>query len=393
MAVVILLFFLVFAVIQADYHRAAGFDQSVTAPVPPEPSRVPRSWVSLAPFAAAAVTAYFFFILPAARAANFKTETATTSWAPRPWWWALLAVALAGAALLLSGRRGAPTTGHVVVSGPTAAAAVSAGVVWMIGLLVSYRQAPDLQPAFLVLSLLAALLLAVLTMESIVTNPSFLQDLSPSRAVFAIAGSSGLAVFASVQWLTTCGIWAGAKAATLPSALVAMVVSYGGGYGVALLCAIAVARGSRTPSLTEDPASFNAFQDQFLYFCLGFLAVWAGAVTFAQAPRGAGGSLWSAGLQSVSLLTPIAFLFAFTLRNNLRHLDRQRPRIEELSRRSGYPRDPERWLRVLRRHIWFQNLSATAIAIISLIGVASVISAEFQALAQSWAAAGRRPHP
>jgi hypothetical protein len=121
--------------------------------------------------------------------------------------------------------------------------------------------------------------------------------------------------------------------------------------------------------------------------------VWAGAVTFAQAPRGAGGSLWSAGLQSVSLLIPIAFLFAFTLRNNLRHLDRQRPRIEELSRRSGYPRDPERWLRVLRRHIWFQNLSATAIAIISLIGVASVISAEFQALAQSWAAAGRRPHP
>jgi hypothetical protein len=80
MAVVILLFFLVFAVIQADYHRAAGFDQSVTAPVPPEPSRVPRSWVSLAPFAAAAVIAYFFFILPAARAANFKTETATTSW-------------------------------------------------------------------------------------------------------------------------------------------------------------------------------------------------------------------------------------------------------------------------------------------------------------------------
>jgi hypothetical protein len=393
MAVVILLFFVVFAVIQVDYHRAAGFDQSAPAPAPTptEPSRVPRSWVSLAPFAAAAVGAYFFFILPAARAANFKTETATTPWAPRPWLWALLAVALAGVTLLLSGRRGAPRTDHVFVSGPTAAAAVSAGVVWVGGLLVSYRQAPDLRPAFLVLSLLAALLLAVLTMESILTNPSFLQDLSPSPGVFAIAGASGLAVFASVLWLTTCGIWAGAKAATVPSALVAGVVSYVGGYGVALLCAIAVARGSRVPSLTEDPASFNAFQDQFLYFCLASLAVWAGAVTFAQAPGGAGGSLWSAGLQSVSLLPPLAFLFAFTLRNNLLHLDRQRTRIEKLSRRTGYPRDPERWLRALRRHIWFQNLSATAIAIISLIGVASVISAEFQALVQSWAAAGRRP--
>jgi hypothetical protein len=363
---------LMYLVVEFDYERAAGFRARKQATQP----NVPIAAVALIPFGGTAVIAYFFFAVPAARVAGFEAKTAATLWAARPWQFAAIAVLLALAAALVSSQRSGSRPGErIALSSGATALALAAPMGWIAALAATYRQAPGLDPRFVGGAVIAAALLAVLTTESIIVSPAVLQELAPGWRTITIAVACGLGVFASVVWLTLSGIWAGAQAATLPEALAAMGVAYGGGYGVALLCGLAVARGCHAGRLTEDPPWFNVIQDQFLYFGLGLLVVWVAAVVFARVPQHDGGSLLSAVNQAATLLGPFALLFVFILKNNFRHLGRQGSRIRALARQSGRPGNPERWLWALRRHIRLQFGVALAIAIISVVGVSVTVVA------------------
>jgi hypothetical protein len=362
----------VYAVVEFDYERAAGFRTSKKVVGP----NVPIATAALLPFGGAAVIAYFYFVVPAARAAGFEATTASTPWAARPWQLAAAAVLLGlGAVLANRPPAGNHPSGQIVLSRGATVLAVAAPAGWIAVLAATYRQAPDLDPRFVVGAFIAALLLAVLTTESIIVSPAVLQGLAPGWRTIAIAVSCGLGVFASVVWLTLSGIWAGSQAATLGSALGAMGVAFGGGYGVALVCGLAVARGCTVEKLTEDPPWFNVIQDQFLYFALGALAVGVSGVAFARTPQHDTGSLLSAINQAATVLGPFALLFVFTLRNNLRHLGRQELRIKALAQQSGRPSDPQQWFMDLRRHIYLQITVAVMIALTSIIGATVTIVA------------------
>jgi hypothetical protein len=361
-----------YIVVEFDYERAAGFRRSRPAATP----NVPIAAAALLPFGGAAVVAYFSFAVPAARAAGFEATTASTPWAVRPWQLATIAVVVALGAVLVNSRPSGGGPGdRIHLSAAATVLALGAATGWTAVMAATYRQAPGLDWLFVVGAVIAAVLLAVLTAESIVVSPAVLQGLAPGWRTIAIAVACGLGIFASVVWVTLSGIWAGRQAAGLPAALGAMGVAFGGGYGVAILCGLAVARGCHVGKLTEDPPWFNVVQDQFLYFALGSLSVWAAAVAFARVPQHDGRGLLSALNQAATLLGPFALLFVFTLKNNFRHLDRQAPRIRTLARQHGRPSDPEQWLRALRRHISLQASVAIGIAIVSVVGVTVTVFA------------------
>ncbi len=178
-----------------------------------------------------------------------------------------------------------------------------------------------------------------------------LEGMRPGTSGLLLGTCAGLAVAASIVWLTLGAIWVGPVPGRLGASLGASGVAMLGGYTVALVCAQVSARTLTGPVLTEDPPAQILAQDQLLYMFFAFLAIVVPAITFTEA-----GSEFSASLDQplTYLAAPFFSFFAFTLRNNWDHWHRQQVRIADLHANTGYPADPTKWLSVLKTHMWFQ---------------------------------------
>ena len=400
LTVVALLFFPVAFVAQTDYRIAVGF-------LEPRAGRKRAMqdslslWMFQVTFIGAALIAYAFFVLRSLPAAGFEAATGGPSRSARPLIGALVAVVLASMAVATNRRQKmAGEQSQLAWTKPASVLAIMAPLLWIVTLIVSYHPAPGVEvacfqiaPSCMSRFVFAALLLAILTAESIVVSSGRLQDVVPGPTTLIVSVLCGAGVFASLMWLVNSGIWSGPEAATFPSALVAASVAFLGGYGVAIFSGIAAARGCKplTETLqpsnvseseeqfrycTEAPPQFNVFQDQFLYCGLALLCVWSAALASARATTGSSGALWSTGTQALAFLAPFASFFYFTVRNNKDHLARQRTRIMRVNERTGRPRNPEAWLALLRRHITFQNWSAFWVAVLSVVGILVILAAE-----------------
>jgi hypothetical protein len=371
---------LIYLVIERYYSRAASFAKETESRKP----EVPATAVSLLMLGCGAMVAYFSFVVPVARAAGFESKTSTQPWAENPWVMMVVVLALGGAALLYNtlGRRAsqagpAPAPARIQLS-PVAAVLASTGSIgWIATMAATFRIAPGLSAWYVGATLAAALLLGVLTTESVISSSAVLQAVKITWSAIVVAVLAGLAVCSSVLWLTLSGVWSFRVAATLPAALGAMAVAYGGGYGTALLSGITVASGCRVPPATEDPPVFNVIQDQLLYCGLGSFAVWTSATAFARAPQPDGRHLLSAATQLATFMGPFALLFVFTLFNNAKHLKRQPERIRQVvaAGNLGRPLDEEAWVRNLRRHIQLQAFASVGLAVVSIAGFAATFLA------------------
>jgi hypothetical protein len=359
----------VYAVVKQVYRRAASFAVETRH----QPPRAPSAVAELLPLGAAALVAYYYFVLSASRAARLETRTSSAPWAVHPWLEMCAVLALCGAAVFITQRSAAPTPpgSRNRASIPwLAITLVFVSVAAWVGLLAFYlKPPPHLWPWYTVAALVVSVLLGILTAESIMVSPVTLQDRVPTPSSRMLAIFAGIAVFASIAWLTLTGTWSDNHAASLPNSLAALGVSLLGGYGIAMLCGVTVAISGTYFRITEDPPWFNALQDQALYLAMGAFGVWSTAVAFGRIPDHQLPHLGVALIQLCSLLAPFAQLFVFVMSNNFAHLGRQLPRVIQLHNDTGHPFHPEGWYKALRIHITVQTGFAILIAVVIVSAV------------------------
>lgn len=201
-------------------------------------------------------------------------------------------------------------------------------------------------------SVFIAAITGLFVAEGVISNAAYLQNLPIGRAGFAIAAASGLSSALTFTWMSGPAIQSSAGLAVTPSSLWALAVGACACVFLPFLAARVLPGADPPRQYTIGKPLAGVLQDGFIMTILAVSICWMPIFLLTHIPSG---DVWLGSAMTYLALFSAAYVYV--MRNNIRHVGRERKRVADRAAAQGVSvsNEEQKALNALARHIERQN--------------------------------------